>query len=223
MTSLTNNITTALLSFFGLSSIFFSIKAYFIDAVQSSGLNLENSAIAVIFSLVGALLTALMKFMNSIKNVDDNIAKNVSLCEKQLEISNKNLETQNKILESQSRTFEVQGKILDSQSKIFEVLNKTLEKQAEQLQAQSDLLDVVKESVEEETLTLTRFDRTGEYQVEDRRRTSDSQIEKIDFERRSLPQGEDYLDRKVLPRPITQKKKPENFPASRRTPPPKNK
>lgn len=211
MTSITNSLTNALLSFFGLSSIFFSIKAYFIDAVQSTGLNLENSVIAIIFSIVGALLTALMKFMNSIKNVDENIAKTVHVCEKQLEISNKTLETQNKILESQSRNAEIQGKILESQSKIFEVLNQTLDKQA-------DLLDVVKESVEEETLTITRFDRTGEYPID---QEQFEELENWGNKPKALP----VLRPKTNPGFITQKRKPEsqNFPVSRRTPPPKNK
>lgn len=200
MTSLTNNITTALLSFFGLSSVFFGIKAYFVDAVQSTGLNLENSAIAVIFSLVGALLTALMKFMNSMKNVDDNIAKTVQVCEKQLEISNKTLETQNKILDSQSKNLEIQNKILDSQSRIFEVLNKTLDKQV-------DLLDVVKDSIVEEIVDVD--DEKDRYIRYEQRERTERKI--------ALPASREDT-RKI--------KKPEqsgtSFPVGKRTPVPKN-
>lgn len=200
MTSLTNNITTALLSFFGLSSIAFGIKAYFVDAVQSTGLNLENSAIAVIFSIVGALLTALMKFMNSMKNVDENIAKNVQLCEKQLEISNKNFETQNKIL--------------DSQSRIFEVLNKTLDKQA-------DLLNVVKDSVIEEIVDVDRTDRT------DRSERIDKFDWQEPREQRQKTDRFEIRDRKALPKEDSRRtRKPESsgvgFPIVKRTPPPKN-
>lgn len=133
MMQLTSNLVNGiLLSLFSVSSVWFSLKAFFIDQLPNiPNFTQDTSLVAAIGSFTLALLTALFRQSNTIKNIDENI--------------NKSLETTKQMVSTMKETQELQTKILKKEDEKFEVLISLLKQMSEQ---NGNLLGLLKKNDE---------------------------------------------------------------------------
>lgn len=121
-----NNFISGLMSFFGISSIWFTLRTILSEQLPNiPNLSPGTSVIAAIGSFTAALLAALLKQGNTIKNIDENIDKSVS-------VTKELLETQTKIIRKDDEKFDTLVAILKRDEERFDTFIKILKLNTEQ-------------------------------------------------------------------------------------------
>lgn len=128
-----NNYMAGIMSICGISSIWFTLKTILAEQLPNiPNVSSGTSMIAAIGSFTAALLAALLKQGNTIKNIDENIDKNVALIKESVALNKELLETQVKIVRKDDEKFDILISILKRDEERFDTFIKILKLNTEQ-------------------------------------------------------------------------------------------
>lgn len=160
MINISNNIINGIMSLFGISSIWFTLKTILAEQLPNiPDLNQGTSLIAAIGSFTAALMAALLRQGNTIKNIDENIDKNVAITKQLMNTMAELLETHVKIIKKDDEKFDTLLSLLKKQDEKYDMLISILKSSNEKSDA---IIATLKKSEEKHDSLVAKIVSMGE-------------------------------------------------------------